>query len=260
MTRIVTLYSYRGGAGKSTTAVNLARVLAERGQRVAVVDTDLQSPTVHTLFNLTGIPEWISFTDYLIGRCTLREAVQPIPARPQDTPGGRLYAVPACNRSYKVATILERGYDIGLLHEAFDELSEALRLDTLVLDTHSGTTNETAVALSRGDAVVMMARADRIDLVNAPKAAQLVAALTDAPRYLAVGMAPAAELDERTRVCLEEGYGTPIAALLPAAAEIAEDPCAVFADLRPEHPLTGGYRRLADALSGSAALPEGGRR
>lgn len=259
MTRIVTLYSYRGGAGKSTTAVSLARMLAQRGQRVAVVDTDLQSPTVHTLFNLTGIPEWISFTDYLIGRCSLREAVQPIPSRPQDGPGGRLFAVPACNRSYKMEAILERGYDIGLLHEAFDELSEALRLDALVLDTHSGTTNETAVALSRSDAVVMMARADRIDLVNAPKAAQLVSTLTDAPRLLAVGMAPACDLDADTRAHLEEGYGTAVVAQLPISSQLAEDPCGTLAGLYPEHPLSAPYRRLADAFEALEYSEDGAR-
>ena len=121
MSRIVTLYSYRGGTGKTTTAVNLARLLAERGERVAVVDTALRAPALHPLFNLGDIPEWISFTDYLIGRCTLDDAVQPIPlAVPDGAPEpGLLFAVPACNRSYKVEAILTRGYDVGLLNEAF---------------------------------------------------------------------------------------------------------------------------------------------
>ena len=61
MSRIVTLYSYRGGTGKSTCAVNLACLLAADGERVAVLDTDLASPAVHTLLEISGVgPSFIS--------------------------------------------------------------------------------------------------------------------------------------------------------------------------------------------------------
>jgi len=49
------------GEGKSTTIANLASVLAQAGQMVILVDTDLRRPTLHTVFNvpnsfgLTGI-------------------------------------------------------------------------------------------------------------------------------------------------------------------------------------------------------------
>lgn len=40
--RVVAVANMKGGSGKSTTAVNLAAVLAERGERVLVVDLDAQ--------------------------------------------------------------------------------------------------------------------------------------------------------------------------------------------------------------------------
>jgi septum site-determining protein MinD len=55
MARIVSVHSFRGGAGKSNTTANIAFVLAARGQRVRVIDTDIQSPGIHVLFGLAGM-------------------------------------------------------------------------------------------------------------------------------------------------------------------------------------------------------------
>jgi MinD-like ATPase involved in chromosome partitioning or flagellar assembly len=258
MSRIVTLYSYRGGTGKSTSAVNLACLLAGGGERVAVVDTDLQSPTVHTLLDITGVPEWISFTDYLIGRCTLKEAVREIdPTVWSPDPGnadGHLFAVPACNRSYKVAEIMDRGYDIGLLHEAFDDLIEEFELDTLVLDTHAGSTNETAVAVARSDTLVIIARNDRVDLVNAPKAVQQIGELTGARRLLAVGMVPTGGLTSAAVEELEAAYRAPAVALLPVVPALVEGAVSgVFVRDLPGHRLSEQYRQLADRVLLEAA-------
>ena len=47
---IISVHSFRGGTGKSNTTANLAALLALRGMRVGVADTDLQSPGIHVLF------------------------------------------------------------------------------------------------------------------------------------------------------------------------------------------------------------------
>ncbi|WP_293365668.1 P-loop NTPase [Microcoleus sp. CAWBG27] len=43
MSKIISVHSYRGGTGKSNMTANLASIIARGGNRVAIVDTDIQS-------------------------------------------------------------------------------------------------------------------------------------------------------------------------------------------------------------------------
>jgi hypothetical protein len=45
--RIVTFYSYKGGTGRTMAAANMAWVLASNGNRVLLIDWDLESPGLH---------------------------------------------------------------------------------------------------------------------------------------------------------------------------------------------------------------------
>ena len=53
MTKIISTHSFRGGTGKSNVTANIAAVLAQKGYRVGVFDTDIQSPGIHIIFHLT---------------------------------------------------------------------------------------------------------------------------------------------------------------------------------------------------------------
>jgi Mrp family chromosome partitioning ATPase len=52
MAKTISVHSFRGGTGKSNVVANLGAQLAASGARVAVIDTDIQSPGVHVLFGL----------------------------------------------------------------------------------------------------------------------------------------------------------------------------------------------------------------
>jgi MinD-like ATPase involved in chromosome partitioning or flagellar assembly len=254
MTHIVSLYSYRGGTGRSTTAANVARLLAGEGARVAVVDTALQQPALHALFGIDRLPEWTTFTDYLLGRCSLWDVVREVPLKPSGPLGtrGRLYALPACNLPYKIEIIKNRGYDIGMLGEAFTMLSEELELTHLILDTSAGLCNETMAALAGSQTVLTLARSDRVDLNTARLNADLLHTLSRGRLMLVLsgagGTGPAS-LDAE----LEKAYGQPVTAALPAVAEVAEvSGQTLFVETFPEHTLTARYREIADALAAAA--------
>ena len=49
--RIITFYSYKGGTGRSMAVANVAWMLALSGERVLVVDWDLEAPGIHRYFH-----------------------------------------------------------------------------------------------------------------------------------------------------------------------------------------------------------------
>jgi capsular exopolysaccharide synthesis family protein len=65
--------------GKTTTASNLACVLAQRDTRVLLIDADLRRPNVHHRFGLTGK---VGLTTLLAGTTTLEESIQHVPEIP----------------------------------------------------------------------------------------------------------------------------------------------------------------------------------
>ena len=74
MTRIIVMTSGKGGVGKSTCTVNLGMALAQRNQRVAVVDADFG---LRNLDLLLGLENRIVYTalDVLAGDCTVEKAL-----------------------------------------------------------------------------------------------------------------------------------------------------------------------------------------
>ena len=62
---VIGVTSSMRGEGKSTTAVNLSYVLAERGNKVLLIDGDLRIPSIAKKMNLPGTP---GLTDLLMGK------------------------------------------------------------------------------------------------------------------------------------------------------------------------------------------------
>jgi capsular exopolysaccharide synthesis family protein len=73
---VVQLVAPTRGEGSTTTAANLAVLMARAGRRVVLVDADLRHPRLHELF---GVANRIGLTSLLIGDAATVEALQPVP-------------------------------------------------------------------------------------------------------------------------------------------------------------------------------------
>lgn len=71
--RVLQVTSAVGGEGKTTTAANLAVVLAAGGERVVIVCTDLRRPRIQELFDVPVSP---GLTDVLLQQADLGDAVR----------------------------------------------------------------------------------------------------------------------------------------------------------------------------------------
>ncbi|MDQ3455442.1 MAG: polysaccharide biosynthesis tyrosine autokinase [Actinomycetota bacterium] len=72
--KVMVVTSSVSGEGKTTTAINLALVLAQSGQRVALVEADLRRPRVMRYLQLVG---GAGLTNVLAGKADLAELLQP---------------------------------------------------------------------------------------------------------------------------------------------------------------------------------------
>ncbi|GGL60440.1 CDP-3, 6-dideoxy-D-glycero-L-glycero-4-hexulose-4-reductase [Streptomyces fumigatiscleroticus] len=247
MSQIITVHSYRGGTGKSSTAANLGLLLASSGLRVALVDTDLQTPALDVMFGDAIPPARRSLTDYLIGRCEIEDAAYAV-----DRSAGHdgLFLVPARSQTTGVNQIMGRGYDVGLLREGFDRLIDTLVLDVLLLDTHAGFNNETVTAMASSDGLVVMTRADRLDFAGAKETMALADRLVLGSMSIVVSMAPEGAMADRLRGQVETAYDTRITTVLPYAPEMASLAGErLFSTAYPHHPLVKGYHRIISEVS-----------
>ncbi|MDT4997767.1 MAG: tyrosine-protein kinase [Pseudonocardiales bacterium] len=71
--RVIAVTSALPGEGKTTTAINLAAALAEAGNRVCLVETDLRRPTLARSLGLVGD---VGFTTVLIGKTPVESVLQ----------------------------------------------------------------------------------------------------------------------------------------------------------------------------------------
>lgn len=150
---VVTILGPKGGTGKTLTTCNLAVALARAGQRVAVVDLDLQfgdvglalalepSRTIHDLASAGGQLDSERLNDYLV----------------QHSSGVRVLLAPA--RPDQAASITP-----DLVSRVITELR--LMCDVVVVDTPPGFTPEVIAAIDASTALCVVAGLDSLSLKN----------------------------------------------------------------------------------------------
>ncbi len=259
MSKIISVHSFRGGTGKSNTTANLAALLAAAGKRVGVVDTDIASPGIHVLFGLAEEQMGHSLNDYLWGKCGIQETAHDVTANlslrgmPLWAPeaGGKVYLVPSSIRAGEIARVLREGYDVGLLNDGFQELTEALKLDCLLIDTHPGLNEETLLSISISDVLAVILRPDQQDYQGTAVTVE-VARKLDVPRMLLiVNKLPAVFDSDEVKARVESIYACPVAGILPHSDEMmALASGGLFALRYPNHPLTQRIQEIAAQIAG----------
>jgi MinD-like ATPase involved in chromosome partitioning or flagellar assembly len=244
---IVSVHSFRGGTGKSNTTANLATVLAQSGQRVGVIDTDIQSPGIHVLFGLNGDEITTSLNDFLWHDRAIKDAaveVSPVGVR------GSIFLIPSSIKPGEIARVLREGYDAQRLTHGLRQLIDALNLDYLLIDTHPGLNEETLLSLVLSHALLIVMRPDKQDYEGTGIAVKIAQGLGVPRMLILINNTPPSLDPVKVRENVEKAYGCDVAAVLPHSEEmmnLASE--GVFVVRFPDHPLTEQYRSVAAALT-----------
>ena len=126
MAKVISLHSFRGGTGKSNITANLATALALAGKRIAIVDTDIQSPGIHVIFGLEENQVGYTLNDYLWNQCRITEATYDV--TPQESGQGKVFLVPSSIKINEISRIIHEGYDARILKDGFRDLIHELSL------------------------------------------------------------------------------------------------------------------------------------
>jgi septum site-determining protein MinD len=249
MAKILSIHSYRGGTGKSNLTANLAACLASSGKKVAVIDTDIQSPGIHMLFGLEDTSHMRTLNDYLWERCPVHEAATDVTPASLREAGGRVWLVPSSVHAGEIAKVLREGYDVGLMNDGVRDLADHFELDYLLIDTHPGLNEETLLSIAISDLLVVLMRPDRQDFQGTAVTVEVARKLEVKELALVLNkvlpsVAAGGFADEVRRT-----YNAPVLGVLPEAPEMLElGSSALFTLRSPDHPLSLELRRVAAQL------------
>lgn len=235
MSQIISIHSFRGGAGKSNVTANIAAALACES-RVAVVDTDIQSPGIHVLFNFRPEPDEFTLNNYLWGECPIEEAAHDVSSALGDI-NGSLHLVPSSISSTDIGRVLREGYDVSLLTSGLQQLLNALNLDYLLIDTHPGVNEETLLSIAISDTLLLMMRPDRQDFQGTAVAVELAQRLGVPRLIIGLNKVPPSLNAQSLREHVESTFHSDVGCVLPLNFEIAElGSAGLFTNKLPDHP------------------------
>lgn len=147
------------GEGKSTTAANLAMVMAQKGLRVILIDCDLRRPTVHTTFKISNT---VGLTTAVVGMAQPEEVLFKSTVE-------NLCVVPAGPLPPNPAELLES----TKAREVFDRFKDVA--DLVIFDTPPCTVlADASVVATQTDGAVLVLHGSKTDRRAAQRAVHLL--------------------------------------------------------------------------------------
>jgi MinD-like ATPase involved in chromosome partitioning or flagellar assembly len=252
MTKIVSVHSFRGGTGKSNTTANLAAQAALQGKRVAMVDTDIQSPGIHVLFGLDETKMGHTLNEYLRGECGIQSVAHPVGSGGEGGAGTRqlvkqsIWLIPSSINGQEISRVIKSGYDVGVLNRGFNALGKELNLDYLFIDTHPGLNEETLLSVAISDVLVIILRPDQQDFQGTAVTVDIARGLDVPNLFLVVNKALTRYDFAEMKATIEKTYKAPVAGILPLTEDMADLGSADIFSLRyPDHPWSKTLREIA---------------
>ena len=245
--RLVTVFSTKGGVGKSTVATNLAAALVQPDRKVCIVDLDVQSGDVAIMLQL--FPHRTLADLHHMDHGVDQSGVESLMTQ---HPSGLSVLVAPVQVDAKVSP-----GSVGAVLQTLKTM-----YDVVVVDTSGSFDDYALVAIDNSDVLLLVGTLDipalkslkvateTLELLNIPRSKwKLVLNRADAK----VGLSPS---DFEKTLEMEISLSVPSSIEVPASVNRGE--CLVLA--HPRHPVSQSIRSLAEEIAaGAPALGDAGR-
>lgn len=218
------------------------------------MDTDIQSPGIHAIFDFDQSKAERSLNDYLWKRCEIEDAAYDITTHcigtvAVDADRPRLFLIPSSLNTGEISRILREGYDVAMLNDGIRRLISKLRLDYLFIDTHPGVNEETLLSIAISDVLVLIMRPDNQDFQGTAITCELARRLEVPDIFIIVNKVPPGTDESVLRSRVEAGYQTKVAAMIPLSTDVARVASGgIFSNRYPEHPFSRELASVAKRL------------
>ena len=224
---IVTIHSFKGGTGKTFISLNLAYLLSKES-KVCLIDFDFRAPSLHLFFGRKGA----KFVNELLeGKTNLEECLIDV----SDT----LSVMLASPKPEDIRKDLRRDDrdEMRILERLMRLNSELRGFDYVILDTSPGLSYRSINALLVGDLILLVARADKLDL-NGLKTLLDVIEQIKTPKFVVLN---------RVIGDVNVDLNVPIAAKIPCSCDVSMD-YPFFVERFPQHEVSKSIERIVKIL------------
>jgi septum site-determining protein MinD len=212
----------KGGVGKTTTVVNVATALRDRGHEVVVVDADLAMTNLGAVLGVDHEPtlhDVLAEDASIDGAITTVDGLTVLPGDP---------AIDRCEAAKP-----------GNLRTVVEQLER--RFEIVLVDTGAGLTHESMVPFAACDAVVLVTTPDDTAVTDAEKAGQLAEKVDG---HLAGVVATRGDETDGENVAAQ--MGLPLLGTVPEATVVGNEPVVEEA---PDSSVAGAFRSIAEELA-----------
>lgn len=256
MSRIIALQACRHGIGCSHLVTNIAVILMQRGYRVGLLDTDPRGGGIRTLLGLD---------DPLEGTLESYWWLTPNPETPEilmadlrpytastDGQEAGIYLPPVGGQftlNGLQLQVLQQHYNQVYPRDTLQTLSQALKLDYLLIDNQPDMGDDNLMGLSLADVTVVMMQLDTYDFQRTAVMLDIIKQLTTAQIWLVPTLVLPAIEASSVMGKLEHTYHEPVAGVLYLAEEMVRLASGgVFCLHYPTHSLTRAMIAIAHLL------------
>ncbi|MBR6676075.1 MAG: AAA family ATPase [Clostridia bacterium] len=185
--KYIMIASSKGGVGKSTAALGIARAFRDLGKRVLVSDLDFGNASLDMLF---GVQDSVVGTiqDVCLGRCSVEKVLIDIGGegkrplfrrkrRHKVEQAGAMWLLPssAGGGDCTPGTVGELSLDSGDICNAILDAAKHVNADHVIIDTGAGVNSPAAVAAAVADTALVVAGQMPVSLRSAQTTAERLA-------------------------------------------------------------------------------------